>query len=297
MEGEERGIRRMSIEELEKVLEALPAWMALSAGLLLLAWQIHAGHLPWVRFRTPNQPAEPAYWEGVDLLFIVSVWFLSQFALTAIGSLVGDELAVPRVVALLLAQVASGLLVYMAIDQRVRVVHGQSLAALGFRASPGNFLPTILLLVLVWIPLETLMVAWNVFLALAFAYEPQAQQIVESYQSTVATGDLLSIGSFLVSAGLVAPVVEESIFRGFLYGGLRVRVGKVLGAVVTSLVFAIFHGSLSAFLPLVVLSGVLCYLYERTGSLCSPIVFHALFNGTTLIRLLLVGAGEADSQG
>jgi membrane protease YdiL (CAAX protease family) len=278
----------MSNEDMETLMAALPVWVAVSTGLLLLAWGIHAGRIPWARFRAPTMPAEPAFWGGVDLIFIVAIWFVSQ---VAIGALLGElTLAVgfPSSAALLLAQVGSGLIAFLAIDQRVRVVRGQGLAAVGFRRSPGNVLPTLLLLGVTWIPLATIHVAWNVGLSQVFRYEPEAQDVVNSYQAMVASRDTWSILCFMVGAGTVVPIVEEGLFRGFLYGALRVRTGRVFGAIVTSVVFAILHGSLSAFVPLVVLGCLLVYLYERTGSLYPSILFHAAFNGTTLIRLLFV---------
>jgi hypothetical protein len=84
--------------------------------------------------------------------------------------------------------------------------------------------------------------------------------------------------------------VEEILFRGLVFGAFRRSLGPLLGALAASLVFSAVHLSLSASVPLVVLGLVLCYVYERTGSLYPAIAFHAVFNGATY---LLVACGAA----
>lgn len=98
---------------------------------------------------------------------------------------------------------------------------------------------------------------------------------------------------------LLPPVVEEVVFRGFLYGGLRRRLGIWSATFVASLMFAAPHllasedGSLLwvAAVDTFVLSYVLCYLRERTGNLWASIGVHALKNGLAFIYLfILVGS-------
>ena len=98
--------------------------------------------------------------------------------------------------------------------------------------------------------------------------------------------------AFLVALGVlgivVAPVTEELLFRGALFGSLRPRIGSRAAAVLSSLLFAAVHGSLTALAPLFVLALVLCWVYERSGSLVAPVVVHMLFNATSLLPLFLV---------
>ena len=90
---------------------------------------------------------------------------------------------------------------------------------------------------------------------------------------------------------VIAPMWEESLFRGLLYPTLRKHFGATRGAaigaaVVSSVLFSAMHWNLYAALPLFVMALVLCWAMERTNSLKGAVVAHALFNATSLLPLL-----------
>ena len=81
---------------------------------------------------------------------------------------------------------------------------------------------------------------------------------------------------------LVAPVVEELMFRGVGFGLFR-RYGKWIAIGATAVAFAAIHGLVEAF-PLLFLFGAgLAWLRERTGSVYPCIVLHGFFNGLALV--------------
>jgi hypothetical protein len=85
---------------------------------------------------------------------------------------------------------------------------------------------------------------------------------------------------------LIAPIVEETIFRGFLYAGLRRRLPLFTAVLGSALLFALMHNDLAALAPIAIIGAVLALLYERTHSLLPSIVCHALNN--TLVFLLVL---------
>lgn len=90
-------------------------------------------------------------------------------------------------------------------------------------------------------------------------------------------------------AVVIAPVVEETFFRGMLYTALRSRIGVWASAVASATFFAAIHPTLPAgFLPILALGVVLAVLRERTGSLIPSMVCHGLNNAVALalVRLL-----------
>lgn len=97
--------------------------------------------------------------------------------------------------------------------------------------------------------------------------------------------DRLVIGFFAV---VLAPVVEELLFRGIFFPFLRDLGFQRLAWWGTSLVFGFIHGNVAAFLPLCVLGAFFAWLYQRTGNLASSIAAHAVFN---LIPFVLVSCG------
>ncbi len=91
----------------------------------------------------------------------------------------------------------------------------------------------------------------------------------------------------LLQTSVLAPLVEETLFRGILYPALRSRMGVLGGILLSSSIFAILHPTLPAgFLPLFSLGVVLAYLYESRKSLVPSIVLHALNNGFILLLQL-----------
>ncbi len=90
---------------------------------------------------------------------------------------------------------------------------------------------------------------------------------------------------------VLAPLFEETIFRGFLLPSLTRRL-PVAGAVgVSGAVFALAHLSVADLLPLTVLGIVLGFVYTRERGLWAPILLHGLWNGGSLVALLVLGHG------
>jgi membrane protease YdiL (CAAX protease family) len=100
----------------------------------------------------------------------------------------------------------------------------------------------------------------------------------------------LSLVGIYVAACVLAPLVEETMFRGALYGHLRRRWRPVVSAIVVSFLFAAVHPQGWAVIPLLGSVGfVLAMLREWRGSLISSMTAHALNNGfgVTIVLLLL----------
>ena len=79
----------------------------------------------------------------------------------------------------------------------------------------------------------------------------------------------------LLLFGIVAPIAEELTFRGMLYGAWVKRFGWFMAAVLSSVVFAAYHGQfVHSFL-----FGLVCVaLYRRSGTLLAPILMHGVYN-------------------
>ena len=88
-------------------------------------------------------------------------------------------------------------------------------------------------------------------------------------------------------AVIVAPVCEETIFRGFLFNVGRRLVGPLWSLVVSSLLFAAIHAHLPSFAGLFLLAVGFNLVYAWTGSLLAPMAMHAAFNGISLAMALL----------
>ncbi|MGC9503682.1 lysostaphin resistance A-like protein [Baaleninema sp.] len=106
------------------------------------------------------------------------------------------------------------------------------------------------------------------------------------------SGDWVAIACFFLTASILAPVFEELIFRGFLLPSLTKYV-PVWGAIVlSSLVFALAHLSVSEVLPLATLGIVLGVVYTRSRNLLAAMLMHGLWNSGTLLSLVILGSGS-----
>lgn len=121
----------------------------------------------------------------------------------------------------------------------------------------------------------------------------QKQEI--GFDSAVTVGQLLVT---FVSLVIIPPFVEELAMRGYLYSGLRTWFPKIASALAVSAVFGAAHlsgggaagplwiGAVDTF----VLSLVLVFLREKTGSLWASITLHGLKNFIAFMLVFVLHA-------
>jgi membrane protease YdiL (CAAX protease family) len=86
----------------------------------------------------------------------------------------------------------------------------------------------------------------------------------------------------LIGGAIVAPIVEEIFFRGFVFAGLRPRFGWQRAAVISSALFALIHLVPTAILPIFLLGYIFAYLYQRSNSIWPAILMHSATNALAL---------------
>lgn len=90
--------------------------------------------------------------------------------------------------------------------------------------------------------------------------------------------DGLDLQLYVLSAITIAPIIEELIFRGFLYKFVRLMWGKPFSVIVSSLFFIVIHGT-TEHIPVALLVTLFsCLLLEITGSIFYSIGFHMFYN-------------------
>jgi membrane protease YdiL (CAAX protease family) len=95
--------------------------------------------------------------------------------------------------------------------------------------------------------------------------------------------DELSSPLWMLLAGvIVAPVVEEVFFRGFVFAGLRKRYDWRKAATISSALFAVVHFQLTAFLPIFFLGYIFAFLYHRSNSIWPAILMHISTNALAM---------------
>jgi membrane protease YdiL (CAAX protease family) len=108
------------------------------------------------------------------------------------------------------------------------------------------------------------------------------QNIVESFSESRTIDQRIMIIVFAVA---IAPVIEEFLFRFFLYNVIKRFFGRLVGVIFTALLFAAAHAHFPSFVPLFVLGSCFAIAYEWSGSILVPMTMHSLFNSLTLTAL------------
>jgi len=100
--------------------------------------------------------------------------------------------------------------------------------------------------------------------------------------------DTAILAASVIAACVIAPIAEEFIFRGYMYGALKKHSDKIFAIIISSAVFSLVHGSVWAFIPLFVVGIALAVVYEITGSLWTCIILHAIFNTVSTVSMIVI---------
>ena len=117
------------------------------------------------------------------------------------------------------------------------------------------------------------------FLLTLLGIDPQGKEIFNIFNS------IDSPVWLFLAAVIVAPVVEEVFFRGFLFQGFRKRYGWMPALLLSSFIFAAAHLDLASLIPTFILGIILTYVYHRSNSLWPGIIIHFLINATSTLAV------------
>ncbi len=111
------------------------------------------------------------------------------------------------------------------------------------------------------------------------------QQTQEEMFAGVRGADVGQFVGVLLAGAVIAPVCEEIFFRGYVFTAVRQRSGVPAAFLVSSLLFALAHLNLQAFLPILLIGIVFAFVYHRTGSLVPSMIAHSMNNALALSAL------------
>lgn len=112
---------------------------------------------------------------------------------------------------------------------------------------------------------------------------PELQPTIQVLQESEGVPKRLG---FAFAAVLLAPVVEESLFRGILYPAIKQQGYPKAALFGTAVMFAAIHVNLMTFVPLTVFALVMVWLYEKSDTLLAPILAHCLFNACNFVMFI-----------
>ena len=86
----------------------------------------------------------------------------------------------------------------------------------------------------------------------------------------------------ILTVGILAPIVEEVIYRKFLIDRV-VKYGEWVAIITSALMFGLFHGNFSQFFFAAAIGGIFAYVYIRTGKVWITIIYHMIINLSTSV--------------
>lgn len=139
-------------------------------------------------------------------------------------------------------------------------------------------------------------ILYLVVATLIYSYVPGIDVDQEQEIGFQGAKGVVGLGLTFVSLVIIPPLVEEFLFRGFLFSAVRKYFSFLTTTLVVSVLFAVGHLQFGNDTPLLwiaavdtfVLSAILCGLREKTGSIWPGVIIHALKNGVAFTALFLV---------
>lgn len=105
-------------------------------------------------------------------------------------------------------------------------------------------------------------------------FDANQAQVNEFTSAVTGNAKLISFFALVV----IPPIMEEIIFRGFMFPAFSKRVGMLFGALFSSLLFGFAHLQANVGVYTVVLGLLLCFMYKRTNSIIPGMVLHMINN-------------------
>jgi membrane protease YdiL (CAAX protease family) len=238
--------------------EVLPVFLSGSALFLLWAAMKLRG-----RELLPEGPPPKVPFRIVDVLAIFVAYVFIQTMLSGVAGGLGIRSAAQVYLFTFLGTGGITLAVYVLALGRRRE-HGPR--AMGILAGTGAWLGTFPLVALA-------LVGWTALLSRCGHHWTEQRVLTDLRGEPVV---------FFLCAVVLAPLCEEVLFRGLLYPAFRNRIGRGLAMTVTALLLMLVHTP-ETYPAIFILGLALAYAYERTGTLATPITFHAMFTGWTFL--------------
>lgn len=239
-------------------------FVVLSALLALALWQKARDQLPYLLDPVAGPPARVSTADG---LVAAMLFFVLQVITSALLRALDQPLQGPQIV---FAFAVAGALTYLGVrftQWRARMREVPAMFGAGWlRALAGG-------------------AGLGIFAAaigIAYLQAVQMLGLLEEASEAARSAGATPLGAWMLPLGvLAAPLFEEYIFRGLIFGGLRRSLRWLPAAAASAAVFAIVHPPLSM-LPVFALGMVAAWAYERSHLLLAPMLVHAVYNAAVI---------------
>jgi ABC-2 type transport system permease protein len=238
------------------------ALLILTTSLALALWQKARDRLPYILDPVASPPARVSVSDGLiaaQLFFVIQgivALILSRGAERLTGSHMLIAFSIAGAVAFIAMRFAFWRLKAEGVPRTFGRGAGRAMAA---GAVAGSMAAALAYIYLFLTPLPAL-------------FEAPSESIVPSGEDAL---------MFAILAIAAAPLFEEFIFRGLVYGGLRRSLGVAASVLASAALFAIVHPPVG-FVPVFAVGVATALVYERSRMLIGPMTVHAVYNSFIL---------------
>ena len=88
---------------------------------------------------------------------------------------------------------------------------------------------------------------------------------------------------FSIITVIIAPILEEVVFRKIIFGTLYKRMNFILAGIISAVIFGLIHLDPTHLLIYTAMGLVFAYLYVKTKRIIVPIIAHAGMNGIVVL--------------
>ncbi|MDR1197306.1 MAG: CPBP family intramembrane metalloprotease [Candidatus Nomurabacteria bacterium] len=225
----------------------------------------------------------PKFWKtskavGFWVLWVVTCYFLVQLLISILVGLLAGQIPKGDVLFSVLGNITMYILMLalavglpLLIKKQLHLGKVTEILALTRRPRWGDLGKAVLIVIYYFSILFTAM-----FLLMCFFPDIYSQEQELGFSTTGNSVPQLVLVFF--SLVIVAPVAEELIMRGLLFGKLRQNLPFWPAAIIVSALFALAHGQINVGVDTFILSLFLCWSREKTGAIYTPILIHMLKN-------------------
>jgi membrane protease YdiL (CAAX protease family) len=197
-----------------------------------------------------------------------------------------------RVPILAVTMVMEVLLFFVLVTALVRRWHSsRPLAFLSFRR------PRALDLVLAGIGAVAIVPLAELIDRLSSLLLPQLKELSSGQDALLSAGSVPGLVLVVAAVSLTPALCEETLFRGWLQGSLRRKLGALPTIIIQAVLFSLFHMSPLSIVALAFVGLYLGFLFDRCGTLFASMTAHGLYNGTIIALVNLHPAALLDSSG
>lgn len=239
-------------------------FMVLSMLLALALWQKARDQLPYLLDPVARPPARVSTADG---LIAAMLFFVLQLGTGAMLQWQGQPAHGPQVV---VAFAVAGALTYGSVrytQWRARMREAPAVLGAGWPRA---------------IATGAAFGSAAAAMGIAYLQAVHGLGLIEEASGRAREAGSVPLGAWILPLGvLAAPLFEEFIFRGLIFGGLRRSMRLLPAAAASAAVFAIVHPPLSM-LPVFALGVCAAWAYDRSRLLMAPMIVHAIYNAAII---------------